>query len=77
VQYYDNQPRRHQHPLSSANRHSDVAVTVNSNAEFKLMAVNAIIECVSMYLVPEYCQGLESSVVYTVPPSFVESFNGC
>jgi hypothetical protein len=27
-------------------------------------------------LVPEYCQGLESSTVYTVPPVSVESLHG-
>ena len=29
-------PRRHKHPSSSANRPSDIAVTVNINAEFNL-----------------------------------------
>jgi hypothetical protein len=37
-------PRRHKHPSSGANRSSDFGVTVNINAEFKLMAVNHIIE---------------------------------
>jgi len=32
------------------------------------MAVNPIIDCFWRDLVPEYCQGLESSVVYTAPP---------
>jgi len=69
-------PRRHKHPSSSANRPSDVAVTVNINAEFNLMAVNPIIECFSRDLVPEYYQGSESSAVYTAPPLFVESLPG-
>jgi len=70
-------PRRHQHPSSGANRPSDVAVTVNFNAEFNLMPVNPISECFSRDLVPEYCQGLEASAVSTVPPVFVESLHGC
>jgi hypothetical protein len=37
-------PRRHKQPLSGANRHLNVAVTVNANAEFNLMAVNTMIE---------------------------------
>ena len=41
------------------------------------MAVNPIIECVSRDLIPEYCHGSESSVVYSVPPIFVESHPGC
>jgi hypothetical protein len=45
-------PRRHQHTSSGANRPSDVAVTVNFNAEFNLMPVNPIIECISRDLVP-------------------------
>jgi hypothetical protein len=49
-------PRRHQHPSSGANRPSDIAVTVNFNAEFNLMPVNPLIECFSRDLVPEYCQ---------------------
>ena len=40
------------------------------------MAVNPIIECFRMDLVPDYCQGLESSGVYTAPPFFVESGHG-
>ena len=40
------------------------------------MAVNPIIECVSGDLVPKYFHGLESSMVYTVPPFFVESLPG-
>jgi len=66
-------PRRHQHPSSGANRPSDIAVTVNFNAEFNLMPVNPIIECFARDLVPEYCQGLEASAVSTAPPFFVES----
>jgi len=37
------------------------------------MAVNPIIECFWRDLIPEYCQGLESSAVYTAPHFFVES----
>jgi len=40
------------------------------------MAVNPIIECFWRDLVPEYCQGLESSTVCTGPRSFVESVLG-
>jgi len=40
------------------------------------MAVNPIIECFGRDLVPEYCQGLESSAVYTMSPGFVESYHG-
>jgi len=40
------------------------------------MAVNPIIECFGRDLVPEYCQGLKSSAVFTVPPFFVESLHG-
>ena len=69
-------PRRHQHPSSGANRPSDVATTVNFNAEFNLMPVNPIIECFSRDLIPEYCQGLEASAVFTVPPFFVKSLHG-
>jgi hypothetical protein len=38
-------PIRHEHSSSGANWSSDVAVTVNINAEFDLMAVNLINEC--------------------------------
>ena len=69
-------PRRHKHPSSGANRPSDIGVTVNINAEFNLMALNPIIECFSRDLVTEYCQGLESSTVYTAPPLFVETHPG-
>jgi len=41
------------------------------------MAVDQIIEYFWRDLVPEYCQGWESSVVYTAPPFFVESLHGC
>jgi len=41
------------------------------------MAVNPIIECFSRNLITQYCQGLESSAVYTAPPFFVESLHGC
>jgi len=37
------------------------------------MAVNPIIECFSRDLVPKYCHGLVSSVVFTAPPFLVES----
>jgi len=40
------------------------------------MAVNPVIECFRRDLVPEYCQSLESSTVYTAPPIFVESVHG-
>ena len=36
------------------------------------MAVNHIIECCSRDLVPEYCQGLETSAIYTATHFFVE-----
>jgi len=69
-------PRRHKHPSSGANRPSDIGVTVNINAEFNLMAVNLIIECLSRDLVTKYCHGLESSAVYPAPPLFVETLPG-
>jgi len=69
-------PRRHKHPSSGANRPSDVGVTVNINAVFNLMAVNPIIERFSRDLGIEYCEGLESSTDYTVPPLFVETLSG-
>ena len=69
-------PGRHKHPSSGANRPSDVAVTVNINAEFNLIAVNPIIECFSRDLVTEYCQGSQSSAVHTAPPFFVETLHG-
>jgi len=69
-------PRMLQHPSSGANRPSDIAVTVNFNAEFNLMAVNPVIECFSRDLIPKYCQGLKSTVVYIAPPFFVESLHG-
>ena len=40
------------------------------------MAVNPVIECFRRDLVPEYCHGLESSAIYTVPLYFVESVHG-
>jgi hypothetical protein len=49
-------PRRHQHPSSGASRPSDVAVTVNFNAEFNLMPVNPRNECFSRDRIPEYYQ---------------------
>jgi len=56
-------PRRHKHPSSSANRPSDVAETVNINAEFNLRALNPVIKCFARVLVPGYWKGLESTVV--------------
>jgi len=41
------------------------------------MALNRILECFSRDLIPEYCHGLESRVVYTAPPFLVQSLNGC
>jgi len=70
-------PRRHQHFSCSANRPSDVAVTVIFNPEFHLMAVNPRIECFWRNLVPEYCQGWEPNMGYTAPRFFVESLQGC
>jgi len=66
-------PRRQQHPSSDANRPSDVPVTVNFNAEYKLMAVNFRLEWFLRDLIPEYSQGLESSTIHTAPQLFVES----
>jgi hypothetical protein len=40
------------------------------------MAVNPIIDYFGRDLVPEYCQGLESSMVYTESSVFVESVHG-
>jgi len=40
------------------------------------MAVDHIIECFSRDFVPKYCHGLETSMVYTVPPFFVKSHPG-
>jgi len=40
------------------------------------MAVNPIIECFWRDLVPEYCHGLESTVVHTALPFFFESLQG-
>jgi len=64
-------PRRHMYPTSGANTPSDVAVTVNINAEFNLMTVDLIMECFSRDFVPKYCHSLESSAIYTAPPLFV------
>ena len=69
-------PRRHKHPSSGANRPSDVTVIVNINAEFNLMAVNPIIEFFSRDLVTGNCESIESSAVYTVPPSYAETVTG-
>jgi len=41
------------------------------------MEVNHIIEWFWRDLIPQYCQGLGSNAVYTVPPFFVESIHGC
>jgi hypothetical protein len=40
------------------------------------MAVNLIIESFCSDLITKYCQGLESSTVYTVPPIFVDTLPG-
>jgi hypothetical protein len=40
------------------------------------MALNPIIECFSRDLVTEYCQGLKSSTVYTVPPFILKTLPG-
>jgi hypothetical protein len=69
-------PRRQKHPSGGADTPSDVAVTLNTNAAFNLMAVDPIIECCSRDLVPEYFQGLASSAIYTLPPCFFESLPG-
>jgi hypothetical protein len=69
-------PRRHNHPSRGANRPSDIAVTVNINAEINLMDDYPVIEYFSMRLVPEECQSVESSAVYTAPPFCVESVPG-
>jgi len=50
---------------------------VNFNAGYNLLAVNPIVECFTRDLVPEYCQGLESSMVNTPPPFFKQSLHGC
>jgi hypothetical protein len=69
-------PRMHKHHSSGASRPSDGDITVSINDEFNLMAVNPIIECISSDLVTKYCEGLESSTVYTSPPCFVETLPG-
>jgi len=69
-------PRRHRHPSSGANRSSDIGETVNINAEFNLIAVDPMIECISRDLVTEYCQGVESSAVYPAPPFSVKTLRG-
>jgi len=68
--------RMHKHPSSGANKPSDIAVTVDINAEFNLTTVNPIIECISRDIIPEYYQGLDSTAVYTAPPFSVESLPG-
>jgi hypothetical protein len=55
-------PRRHQHPVSGANRPSGIAVIVIINADFNLMVVNPLIEWFSRDLVPEYCPSLVFSM---------------
>jgi len=74
-------PRWHEHPSSSANRPSAVAVTVNINAEFNLSSIwwpltpwfNAFQGIIS-YSIIIGKSDLQSSSVYTVPPSsFSES----
>jgi hypothetical protein len=69
-------PSGYKHPSSGVNWPADVGVTVNINAEFNVMALNPIIKCFSRDLVTEYCQGLESSVVYNAPSIVVESLPG-
>jgi len=69
-------PRRYMHPSSGANSPLDIPITVNINAEFNLMTVNPIIECVWRDLIPEYSHCLQSSAVYTAPPCFVKFFPG-
>jgi hypothetical protein len=46
------------------------------NAEFNLIAINPILEFFSSDLVAAYCQGIESSMICTAPPIFVESLHG-
>jgi len=41
------------------------------------MAVDPMFKCVSRDLVPMYCQGLQSCVVYTAPSIVVESIHHC
>jgi len=69
-------PRTPQPPSSSANTHSDLAVTVNFNAEFTQMVGNRTIEYLSRDLIPEYCQGLVSSVVHASTHFCVKSLHG-
>jgi len=69
-------PRRHKHCSSSANRPSDIAVIVNIDAEFNMMAVNPIIAYFSRNPIPKYCHNFESSVVFTTPNIFVKSLPG-
>jgi hypothetical protein len=66
-------PRRHNHRSGGANKPSDIGVIVNINAEFKLMAVNPVIEYASRDVVPEYYQSLVSNTGYTVPPCLSNS----
>jgi len=40
------------------------------------MAVDKVIECIWMDLVPEYCQSSDSGTVYTAPPIVVRSVHG-
>jgi len=68
-------PRRHQHPSSGSYRPLDIAATANFYAEFNLIVVNPIIECLSRDHVLQFCQGLESSVVYTASTFFAESLH--
>jgi len=68
--------RRQKHTSSGANRASDIAVMVNNKAECNLKAVNPIIKCFSGQLIPKCWHSLESTTVYTAPPSFDESLTG-
>jgi hypothetical protein len=68
--------RRKKHNSSSGNRPSDIVVTVYNSAVLNLRAVNPIIKSFSKDLVPQYCQGLESSADYTAPPYSVKFLQG-
>ena len=76
-------PRQLIHPSSSANWPPDVAVTVNINAEWNLSLIwwqlAPWLNAVQGFSSPDIVTGdydLESSVVYTVPPIFLESLRG-
>jgi len=76
--------RRHKHVSSSANRPSDVAVTVNINAEFNPSLIwwhiTSELNDFQGILSPSIVTGdsdLESSAVYTAPLFFFESLSDC